>query len=217
MKNQLTAMMALIAIVTFTSCKKEESNTPVPTASSSKVFSGLIFNTTNAYFSTDGSMAAPVDSNQAKKITDKIDITFIFNFDYTEPGFFDPKARSKVWYWDDYYKPWLSTSVETRFYSTALAKADFDAAQADPSKIATYFSRSTTVLAPHGIFPTGSCIGGRETGNPESVTLSRGKIFLFKNSSSGKLGLLYIRSDQYQGWPIPISNTNINVDIVREN
>ncbi|MEX0966632.1 MAG: hypothetical protein WD077_05305 [Bacteroidia bacterium] len=214
-KNQLIAMLTMLCIVLFTSCKKEEDDTPTPAVSG--VFLNLTFNTKNAYFSTDGSMSAPVDSGKAKTMTDKIDITFIFNYDYVEAGFFDPIARSQVWYWDDYYNPWLSTAVETRYYSTTLTKADFDAAQADKGKIATYFSDTSTVLAPHEIFPEGSCIGGRQTHSPESVILSRGQVFGFKNTSSGKRGLLYIRTDQYTGWPAPFSSTDTKVDIIREN
>ena len=216
--NQIILTLLTISIVSITSCKKDDDSTaptPTPTTTASKSFLNFTFNTTNAYFSTDGSMTAPVDESQAKTITSKVDITFIYNFDYFEPGFFDPKARSQNWGWDEYYKPWLSTAVETRYYSTTLTKADFDAAQTDQSKIATYFSNSSTVLAPHGIFPTGSCIGGRDSG--PSSTLSQGQVFGFKNTTSGKRGLLYIRTDQSSGWPFPISNSNTNVDIIREN
>jgi len=218
-KNQLILMLCMLSIVILASCKKEENDTPTPTPTptASKAFLNITFNTTNAYFSTNGTMTTPVDSNQVKTITNKIDITFIFNYDYTEPGFFDPKARSQVWPWNDYYKPWLSNAVETRYYSTTLNKTDFDAAKNDQSKIATYFSQSGTVLAPHAVFPTGSCIGGRQTSGPTSLILNQGKVFGFKNTSSGKRGLLYIRTDQYSGWPTPITNFNTKVDIIREN
>lgn len=207
-----------MGVVSFVSCKKEKDNIPTtPTITEAKAFLNLTFNPKNAYFSTDGSMTAPVDSNQAKIVTNKIDITFIFNYDYTEPGFFDPIARSKVWYWDEYYKPWLSTAIETRYYSTNLTKEDFDAAKTDQSKISTYFSNSSIVLAPHAIFPTGSCIGGRETDNPTSILLDKGKVFGFKNTASGKLGLLYSRTDQNSWWPYTALNFDTKVDIITEN
>ena len=206
-------MLFGVAIV-FSSCNKDDNS---ETSTASKTFLVLTFNKTNAYFSTDGSMKVPVDSNQAKTITSKIDITFIFDYEHFEPGFFDPKARSQDWPWNKYNLPWLSTAVETRYYVTNLTEEDFYAAQADQSKIATYFSNSSTVLAPHGIFPTGSCIGGGMTSNPISITLTEGQVFGFKNTSSGKRGLLYITYNQYFGWPIPIDNFNTKVDIIREN
>lgn len=211
--------LLLVSLVAVSSCKKNEEPepepAPTPTATAPKKFLNLTFNPQTAYFSTDGSMSAPVDSNTAKPISNKIDITFFFNYDYTEPGFLDPKTRSQHWYWDEYYHSWLSNSVETRFYTTSLTKTDFDAAAADQSKIAGHFSNAT--LAPHAIFPTGSCIGGRQSSNPTSVTLSMGQVYLFKNSVSGKRGMLYIRTDQSQFWPMPISDTNTKVDIIREN
>ena len=217
--DQFIAMLILICIASFTSCKKEEtdpSTPPPPSPTASISFLNLTFNTTNAYFSSDGSMTAPVAANQAKTVINKIDITFIYNYDYWEPGFFDPIARSQVWYWDDYYEPWLSAGVETRYYSTTLTKTDFDAAKDDESKIAAYFSNSTTVLAPNPIFPEGSCIGGRQS-TTDQIALKKGLVCGFKNTSSGKRGLLYIRTDQESGWPAPLLNFNTKVDIIRDN
>jgi len=224
-KKQFIFVLYIISIISITSCNKEDNPltptpapipTPITPPTPSKTFLNLTFNKTNSYFSTDGSMNSPVDSNQAKTITSKIDITYIFNFDYIEPGFFDPIARSQVWYWNEYYKPWLNTAVETRYYTTTLTIFDFDEAQADQSKISTYFSDSNTLLAPHGIFPTGSCIGGRRSHNPLSITLTDEPVFAFKNTTSGKRGLLRIRSDQAEIWPFPF-DSNTKVDIIIEN
>ena len=218
MKNQFTLMLIIISIFSITSCGKgDDSSTPTPTPTASISFLNLTFNPTDAYFSSDGSMTAPVNSTVAKTITSKVDITFIFNIDESEPGFFDPIARSQEWYWDDYYQPWLSTGCETRYYKTSLTSADFKAAITDQSKIATYFSETSNILAQHPIYTTGSCIGGRQLGSSETVELSEGKVFGFKNTASGKRGLLYIRADQDSGWPIPVYNFNTKVDIIREN
>lgn len=206
--------MFISALLVMSCTKKNDSDTSSPGA---KTFLDITFNRTTAYFSTDGSMQVPVDSNQAKTMAGKIDLTFIYNFDYKEPGFLDPVARSKDWYWDEYYQPWLSSAIENRFYSTTLSKSDFDAAQKDQSKIGAYFSLSTTVLAPHAIFPTGSCVGGRQSFSPNSVLLEKGLVLGFKNTVSGKRGLIYIRTDQPSGWPYPISTFNTKVDIIREN
>ncbi len=213
MKTTLMAIFFTICIVSLTSCTKDENDSTTP--DSPKVFSGLTFNKTNAYFSTDGSMTAPVNETQAKTMTSKIDITFFFHQGETKPGFFDPVARSQQWYWNEFYQPWLSTAVETRFYTTTLTSADYEAAKTDPGKIATYFSNASTVLAPHGVFPVGSCIGGRE--GSESTTLAIGQVYGFKNTASGKRGLMNFGPVQSYGWPLPILDFNTNVDIIREN
>jgi len=191
------------------------SSTPVP----SKSFVNLTFNQVNAYFSTDGTMTMPIDSVQAKvsSTTAKIDITFIYNYEYFKPGFFDPIARSQVWPWNEYYKPWLSSGVETSYFSTTLDKTNFDSAMADQSKIETFFSYPSTQIALHAIFPAGSCIGGRDLSPPQLTTLAQGKVYGFKNLTSGKRGLLYIRTDQASAWPIPVLDFNTKVDIIREN
>lgn len=219
MKKYLIAIAVLFFVIS--SCKKSSTpanngnnNSTSPAITAAKAFLNLTFSPTKAWFSTNGTMSAPTDSTTAKTITSKIDITFIFDYNYIQPGFFDPKARAQVWYWNDFYLSWLSNSVETRYYSTNLTKTQFDAASADQSKIATYFSDASVVLAPHDIFPTGSCIGGRQSTN--SMLLYTGQVWGFKNTVSGKRGLLYIRTDQYSGWPTPITNTNTKVDIIRE-
>jgi hypothetical protein len=207
-------------------CKKESEETPTPAAptptptpavTAAKSFTNLTFSPTMAYFSTNGTMTAPVDSNAAKvtATTAKIDITYFYNTDYSEPGFLDPVTRSQHWYWDNYYKSWLSSAVQTSYYSTDITKAEYDAAVSDQSKIATYFARTATVLAPHAIFPTGTCIGGRQTSSPTSVLLSAGAIFAFKNNASGKRGLIYINMSQGMAWPW--GNNVTKVDIIREN
>lgn len=218
MKTKL--LILATCCVVFNSCKKKTTTAdpepdPGPTVAP-YTFEGVTFNDKTAYFSSDGSMTTPVDSTAAKAISSKIDLSFFFNFDYTQPGFLEPVTRAKEWYWNEYKKTWLSNAVETRFYATALTKTDFDAAKADRSKIATYYAASTVTLAPHAIFPTGTCIGGRQTSSPTSVILQKGQVFIFKNTASGKRGLLYIRTDQYNAWPVPIQNTNTKVDIIRE-
>src|ERR1044071_2607416 len=146
MKNLYVNLFIICAVLLF-SCKKKsedssESET-TPPVTASKSFANVTFDQTHAFFSTDGSMSSPVDSNTAKTISGKIDISYIVNWNYSNDGFLDPKTRSQHWYWDEYYKSWLSNSVETRFYTTTLTKTDFDAAKADQSKIATFFSSSS--------------------------------------------------------------------------
>lgn len=222
MKNLIKVCVICIALTTVFSCKKKSSTpdpspTQVATPTAAKSFVNLSFSPTLAYFSTNGTMTTPVDSVQAKlsTMTNKIDITYIYNNDYSKPGFIDPNTRSQHWYWDEYYLSWLSAGVQTNYYSTTLTKSDFDAAKSDESKIGTCFSSSSTVLVPHAIFPTGTCIGGRQSSSPTSVLLSANAVFAFKNTSSGKRGLIWIHSSQGTGWPW--GNNVTKVDIIREN
>lgn len=178
----------------------------------------VIFTKFNRYFSTNGSMKHPVDKTNALNIVDKIDITYIYDYDYFLSGFMDPIARTSEYYWNDYYEPWLSGAVETIYYKTNLTIKDFDLAKTDELKINDFFSDTINMaIAPHGIFPTGSCIGGRKTYNPDSELLGRGKVFAFKNKASGKRGLILIHLLQDNGWPLALVSHNTRVQIIREN
>lgn len=226
--NLFIAALSVMGALLLTNCKKEKDTlppntvtppvTPPASVTPARSFGELTFSRSNAYFSTDGSMTVPVDSATAKTITSKIDITFIYNYDYFLPGFMDPITRSQVWYWNDYYEPWFSNGVQTRYYKTSLTKTEFDAAKADQSKIGTYLADTNIAkLAPHSIYPTGTCIGGRISNNPTSETLNKMDVYGFKNTVSGKQGLIYISYGQYQGWPNPISNFDTKVEIIKEN
>ncbi len=178
----------------------------------------VIFTNSNRYFSSDGSMNNPVNETSALGIVNKIDITYIYNNDYSEPGFMDPLARTQEYYWNDYYEPWLTDAVETIYYKTNLGKEDFDLAKTDESKINEFFSDNTIMeIAPHAIFPTGSCIGGRQSHNPDSELLGKYLIFGFKNKVSEKKGLIFIHSNQDTGWPLALISHNTRVQIIREN
>ena len=221
MKNSKTIlaglmMMAFITLIAIQGCKKENSAASV---TAPKVFKGIGFNTTsNAYFSTDGSMVKPVNETQAKTMASKIDFRYIFYFSDAEPGFIDPKTCAQHNYWDEYYSTWSGASVQTIFYGTNITKAQFDEAALDQSKIGTYLSDvANATPAPHAIFPAGSCIGGRVSSGPSSLTIRKGKVFGFKNVVSGKRGLLYISTQQAQDWPMPILDNATSVDIIREN
>jgi len=210
-KRQFFSMLIILCIVLISGCKKDDdSSTTTPTPTPAKSYLNLTFSPTNAYFATDGSMTSPVDSNQAKLVSNKIDITYIDDNVENKPIFYDPKKRSQLSSASWYYLSWTSNAVETRYYKTALTKADFEAATTDQSKIATYFSYTTTVLA--GSDNPGICIG-----TPGEISLSEGQVWGFINTASGKRGLIYMRTDQSQGWPIPFYNFNTKVDIIREN
>ncbi len=218
MKKYFLILTMLTAILIISCSKNNENNEPENNVTAAISFEDITFDTTYAYFSTNGNMTAPVDSNQAKTKVNEIDITYIYNQTYAAPGFFDPIARSQHWAWDTYYLPWLNSAVETRYYSTGLTKTQFDEAKTDETKIADYFSdTSTVILAPHAIFPEGSCIGGKLSNNPSSIVLIKGKVYGFINTGSGKRGFLYIRTDQPSGWPHPLIGFDTKVDIIREN
>lgn len=81
-------------------------------------FTNIIFDRTHTYFSTNGTMTQPVDSNTAKLMVDQIDITFVFpGVDWGNVGFFDPVARSQSWSsMNEFYQPWLHDGIEVRYY-----------------------------------------------------------------------------------------------------
>lgn len=217
-KRLVRFAFCLVGIVGLFGCGDESTSSTSPTSvgpSAARSFMALRFTKSTPYFSTTSGMSDPVDSVAAKAISDKIDFTYIVNTDYSAVGFFDPVSRSKSYYWDEFRAPWLSNAVPVQFYATTLTVADFQAAQADQSKIATYFTRPTTRLALHAIFPSGSCIGGRTTNNPDSEPLDEGDVFGWINTATGKHGLLYIRDDQSSGWKF--TNYGTKVDIIVEN
>lgn len=198
-----------------TTLKKIATIADAPTA---PLYFDVIFTKFNRYFSTDGSMKNPVDKTNALDIVNKIDITYIYNYDYFEPGFMDPIARTKEYYWNDFYEPWLIGAIETIYYKSSLTKDDFDLAKTDQSKINEFFNDDSIMeIAPHAIFPTGSCIGGRKSYNPESELLRKYKVFGFKNKTTEKKGLIFIHYLQDTGWPLALISHNTRVQIVREN
>lgn len=213
---KITGSIFLLAMLF--ACKKEEQPAPepAPVPIPCLSYTALQFNKVNAYFVTGDTLKTPVDSTTAKKLAAKIDITFFFDSVYTEPGFMDPLARSKDWTWNDYKTSWLKEAKETRFYSTVLTKSDFDATRADTSRLSAIFASASTKPAPHAIYPTGACIGGRSSTNPASLKILKEKVFAFRSMAGNKRGLLYIRTDQPAGWPLPVLGTTTKVDIVRE-
>lgn len=182
----------VFVLLVLASCSKDEpvdngsNGTPV----AARKFENVVFSKNNAYFSTDGSMTMPVDSNTAKGFSAKIDITYTYDSDYWAAGFLDPVTRSQVWYWDNFYASWLSNATETQYYSTKLNKVQFDQASADQKKIGEFFSDTSVKVTPHFIFPEGSCLGGRSA----VAEITNGTIWGFKNVASGKRGLILIKS-----------------------
>jgi hypothetical protein len=202
------------------SCTKTNNTPPANNNNNTvaaKSFMGVTFGGKNLFFSTNGSATVPMDSINAKLAPSAIDITYIYNTDYSQPGFMDPATRTKHWYWDDYYRPWLDGTKSTVFYQTTLTGDQFNNAKADNTKIGQFFSDTNVVkIAPHCIFPKGTCLGGRGCGSGASVGLGEGFVYGFKNSS-GKRGFLLVRTDQSQFWPHYIIDNNTKVDIIREN
>lgn len=228
MKSCKLALLSL-TIVFFFSCskssdKKENSSIIDPEKISIKVYEGLAFSTlkygdNNPYFSTidTANFKVPVAEAFATANASKIDLMYYY---YTagagEPGFIDPYTASQHWYWDDYYTPWLSaTTVRTKFYLTELVKSDFDAAKKDLKKLDEFFKDSRYVrIAPHSIFPEGTCLGGRQVGLTTNITLKKGGVYGF--ISNEKKGLIYIHTTQPNGWPAAIESTRTYVDILKE-
>lgn len=182
------------------------------------IYEGLVFSAhslfdQNQYFSTfDTSFKTPkprnkLDSNQLRNV----DIIYIHDYDYMEPGFMDPITASKRWYWDGpiYHFPWLANSKKVEFFKTELTEDHFKKAKADPTLLTAYFK--DTVRTEHHIFPPGSCIGGRIYNSLQSQQVWALKF------EGGKRGLLFILKNQDSGWPIFASTGwRTRIDIIRE-
>ncbi|MGZ5282745.1 MAG: hypothetical protein ACXWEY_10765 [Bacteroidia bacterium] len=210
MKNIVFPALLLL-FVSLQSCNKgEDPNSETP-STPAKSYDKLKFTFDNQFFSTE-SGTVPLDSVAAQQVASTIDFTFIYNTDYMSKGIMDPVTRSKDYYWDDYRRPWLSAAKETRLYDTKLTKSDFDAAKNDQSKIGAHFKDSTMViLAPHGIFPSGTCIGGRISSSPQSLSFRKDHVYGFKILSTGKMGFVYVHKDQ----PSDFSATTY-MDLIKE-
>lgn len=224
MKNYFILLTALGALLS--SCNKDdeptdpviEDSSPTPTDNSSLTFRNLNFTATYSYFSTDGSMTIPVDSNEAKLETASIDISFIQANEIHAVGFMDPIVQSQnIWDSDEYFTLWLDGAVETRYFITSLEKVHFDSAQADQNKISVYLSDSSVTSAPHNIYPVGSSVGIIEP-STYAEPVERGDVFGFENTSTGKLGLIYIHEEQRFLWPTNNTGTSNEtvIDIIRE-
>jgi hypothetical protein len=172
---------------------------------------------TNDPFFTRPMMLSELDSTQLSHV----DILYIWDYGYDQPGFMDPATAAQVWYWntDVYYFPRLAYSQKTIYYVTNLSEAQFDSAKANPALIDTFFTKRGFEEAPHAIFPNGSCIGGRPSGPPgvpSKSDLKRRQVYGIKNAKTGKRGLLHIRADQRSDWPIPSIDFKTLTDIITE-
>jgi hypothetical protein len=178
------------------------------------VFGSLKYGADNQYFSTtDSFFDGPknrwaLDSSRLAHV----DILYMFDNNYTAPGFMDPHNAGQEWYWNDqyYYYPWLVNNNQTEFYNTNISKGDFDNVRKDSTLFEVFFTNGTTEIAPHAIFPAGTIIGGRQG------SLKKGRVYGFKTLKDNKMGFIYIRTDQDYGWPEPITNFNTKVDIVKQ-
>lgn len=208
----------LLGGIALSSCNSEDPeppSTPAPSSSAALAFSNITFTSTNAYFSTTNGMTQPVTAAEAQPMAADIDITFIYTGDYSAVGFLAPLTRSQVWYWNQYNQPWLSVADSTELFATTLTASQFTDAKSNAALIGTYFSNTASVYpAPHSIFPTGTCVGGRQSYNPASFDLNEGTVVGFMNHVTGKRGLIKIAENQEQLWEILTSLTK--VDIIRE-
>lgn len=214
LKNSLPVFL-LATLASLFSCQKETLPTnlsdegPIP----AKVFENLTFTPKLAYFSTDGSMLAPVEVGDAKSVAGKIDITYIYSHIAGEPGFLSPATRSQQTASNEYYDPSLQSDRKVTFYTTDLTAQDVQSAKGDQSKIAEYFGDYQRIeIAPSNGYVRGTGIGGKPTYKSEPVLLREGKVFGFLLSDTGQRGLIYIRTDQQGALPSP----ETKVDIVLE-
>jgi hypothetical protein len=178
------------------------------------------------YFSTvDPTVTQPIGETEARKRIDKIDLVYFYVHDYSDIGFIDPVTASAKWYWDYVNKPWLASALKTNFYITKLTKPQFDSARSNTAMLDKYFKDTLSVrLAPHRIYPNGTCIGGRNAGDMVDPVLKKGselkkrEVYGFMNVVSGKKGLIYIRPDQVEYWDVRlwVSGNPTVVDIIKQ-
>jgi hypothetical protein len=178
-------------------------------------FSSLNPGDANQYFSTrDTSFHGPMPKIS---LTDaqmaNVDILYIYDADYDMHGFMSPHTAGQEFYWNNgyYYYPWLSSSHETIFLDAPnLSTVDMNHLVADPSLFdGMYHNLSPT--ASDGIFPAGTCIGGRGV-----AYFAKGQVFGL-SFDNGKRGFLLIRPDQEYGWPdFPITGFRTKVDLIVE-
>lgn len=175
----------------------------------------LIFTTENKYFSTNGTMNAPVNASTAQNsnLVPIIDITYGWEYIDQEPGFMDPITRSQlISGWTEYHEPWLSGAVQTQFYAPSISIAQFEAAIEDQSLIEVYFNDLGLELTQCNNIPNGSFVGD----NFSETDIDRFRAYGFMNVESGKKGFIYIHGNQDNGWPLPILSLDTRVEIIRE-
>jgi hypothetical protein len=179
------------------------------------VFSSLKYDDANQYFSTrDTSFHHPMPKGSltATQMAN-VDVLYIYDNDYSAHGFMSPYTAGQEWYWNNeyYYYPWLSSSHETIFLNASnLNSENISSLSEDPSLFDELYENLYPV-ASNGIFPAGTCIGGRNV-----ATFKKGQVFglLFDN---GKRGFLLIRPDQENGWPnFAITGFRTKVDLIVE-
>ncbi|HLG33744.1 MAG TPA: hypothetical protein VI757_02605 [Bacteroidia bacterium] len=233
---KLTAVIFLITVTIIACNKKDDDNTPNlctdgiqnqgetgidcggPCAPcpviAAKSFSNVTFTYQKMFFSTAGSSTTVLDSNQAKLVASTIDLTYTWDNGYDAAGFLDPITRSSsLYYWSPMFQTtWTNVSKEVIWYQTTLLNyldGSFTAAKNDQSKIGQYFADTTTVsITTHTVWPTGTCVGGRNT----TTGFSDYQIFAFKRVADGKRGLVEIVSA-----PTPVNYSRTIVNIIVEN
>lgn len=197
------------------SCKKNDNSRRVAVnVHDSLVFEALSGIEDHICFSTfDASFTQPLDRYKITPDQHKnVDILFFYDWEYGNPGFLDPYTSAQSWHWDNqyYYYHWMAGASQTLFYKTNFTEKEFVKAKSEGSLIDNYFKNVS--IAPHGVFPEGTCIGGRSYNE-----LKKGQVWGLKNVRSGKRSLMFIRFDQDLGWPkTPVYRFATKVDIISE-
>ena len=197
--------MFLVFMIAFTmlSCSDDSSTAIAPL-----YLENIQFSPYKLFFSTNGQWTKATDSTLAIPKVSQIDFVFLFNFSESSCCLIDPITRSQL---PTSYsqRTWLSTAIKTKFYSTNLTVAQFEATKSDQSKIGQYFANTNLVqLASAGSFPEGTAYGNLQD---DSQSIIADKIIGFQNVISGKRGLIWVISA-----PNYSPNVYLDVEIVKE-
>ena len=146
-----------------------------------KSFSSVTFSNDNGFLATSVASATQgTDSSIAKGNSSNVDITYFYSSSTTFHSFISPLTRKGTNYQGTAaYQSW--GAVQTIWKTTTLTATDFDAVD-DQTTLAGHFTNGTLAVYPSNT--DGERIGGND--------FAVGKVFAFKNASSGKYGLVKI-------------------------
>jgi hypothetical protein len=151
-----------------------------------------------------------------------VDLVYVYEYSGGMPGFLDPVSASTehvthdAYNTDYWYFPELANSKQTIFYQIGLNRGDMDSIMLHPELFDQYWNNGDagfmTMAESSGTFPQGAIVGAKFG----YVSLAKRLMIAFKNVTSGKRGLMYIRTDQAYGWPDYIISDHTRVDILKE-
>lgn len=148
-----------------------------------KLFSSVTFSNNSGFLASNtASATAGTDSSIAKGNASSVDITYFYSSSTSFHSFISPLTRKGSAYQGSAaYQSW--GAVQTIWKTTTLSTTDFDAVD-DQTALAGLYNNGT--LSTYSGNGDGERIGGSD--------FAVGKVFAFKNTTSGKYGIVKITS-----------------------